>query len=283
MLTKEEHQQLQDRFNEIVEANDSLVSDVARAENGAVTCTQVDELDRISSAFEELKCDLRKLTTPDLTEVRSLMGKNFIGPKAYKTLFGVEVEDIPYLPEGLTLELLNSSCPFDSSKTTKETHLLVFIPAALDGQSFTINDLVERANEYCQERQRQRRTAVCSDAVTRLKGWPLADEASPEGLWALIAKETLPGSTSRSDAQQIKELGKYPNYATATARELVTGVLLKYLLNNERLCSTNAVRCEDRPAAGHRVVVGFRSDGLDVRSCGDKFNSSYHGRAVKTV
>ena len=56
-------------------------------------------------------------------------------------VFG-DIGDEPPLPPNI-YEILASPCPFDPEKTVRETHMLVLVPARVNGVPLTLNHMDE--------------------------------------------------------------------------------------------------------------------------------------------
>ncbi len=71
------------------------------------------------------------------TPVYEPFGHNFVGKDAYEKL-GLKVGSIPRFPRSLTVDLLNSECPFVPGRRIVDTHILVLIPEKLNDKPLTI-------------------------------------------------------------------------------------------------------------------------------------------------
>ena len=60
-----------------------------------------------------------------------------LGRQNGKWYFG-DIGEEPPLPPNI-YEILASPCPFDPKKTVRETHILVLVPATVDGTPLTLN------------------------------------------------------------------------------------------------------------------------------------------------
>ena len=57
-------------------------------------------------------------------------------------MFFGDIGEEPPLPPNIC-EILASPCPFDPKKTVRETHMLVLVPARVDGEPLTLNHMGE--------------------------------------------------------------------------------------------------------------------------------------------
>ncbi len=205
-------------------------------------------------------------------EVRKAMGDHLIGPEAYKKVFGArDLGEIPPIPAHITKELLSEKCQLTTDGPTKnstiaQTHRLVFIPAKIDGEAFTINHLVGIAEAAGKTLGRDK----MFDSAERLKTEPFANTPKEKGEWLLIPMTILPNSRRKNYAEQQAELQKYDGYRVASALEKVTTLVMNDLILRPEREDIGAyyntyARCTDTSTSGARVEVGaFETDGLDV-------------------
>ena len=187
----------------------------ARLEQARELSAQVDEIIRASHQGRE-------------AVAQELLGAHFIGPEQYKEIFGVtDVGTVLPLPGSITAELLNQECPLVNDGTKiKDTHRLVFIPHALDGEPLTINSLRELAMDIGPKRFR--------GAMFPSSHWyaheAFANTALSEGRWILMPMLRIPGTLGETYAAQDAILKKdFPDYHTATAFERVVGLVMNDL------------------------------------------------------
>lgn len=231
------------------------------------------------TSTEELLEMLSGKSMPSRREelIKEELGKNFIGAESYKEIFGLSVEKAPEIPAKVTLELLNSECELtNDGRKVKETHRLVYVPSKIGDRDFTINSLKDLITE-------QDKGAVFyeQDKARWYDEEPFANESLTKGKWILMPIVDLPGTRDKTYDRQEPELLKYPEYHTAEALELATGLVMNYLKNNERLFSDFYGFCKTLTSSGLRVflgdflAVGLRVHGNDATRRGDNL-----GRAV---
>ncbi|MEY4668022.1 MAG: hypothetical protein RL518_721, partial [Pseudomonadota bacterium] len=81
-------------------------------------------------------------------EVRELLGKNFLGSKAWRSQ-GIDVGVAPPIPASVTKELLESECPLHPGQKVKDTHILMLVPKTVNGEAYTALKL----DELCAKRK----------------------------------------------------------------------------------------------------------------------------------
>lgn len=188
------------------------------------------------------------------------------GKRWWAATFG-DVGDEPTLPRNIH-KILNSPCPFWPDKTIEETHALVLIPEAVDGEPLTLNSLeglvkcpkVGHATGY--------KYLFCGDVDER----ELGNQSTPKSHWAFMTKQLLPESRGKSYADQQALIAKWAQ-KTHTAYEIPSVLdatvifFMKYVESKERLLgerSYSYTRCQEM-ASNNQTVVGHASfDGLCV-------------------
>ncbi len=207
-------------------------------------------------------------------KLKEAMGSYYFGPEDWQTLLGVKGVELPDIPSGLTLDLLERPDEFEPTKTIAETHALVVIPRGM-----SLLSLAEKA------------TASWTDTSAELffnfdewNGQAFAGKESPEDTLVLIRRDFLPGSQNMTDAEQLRYSSTDPRcspYETASMLDLQAMLFLNFLKNKERLFELEFGRCEERWDDGRAAFCGFfGADGVDVCafvSC----QLSFFGRAVR--
>ncbi|MCU0317896.1 MAG: hypothetical protein MUC61_00955 [Amoebophilaceae bacterium] len=203
------------------------------------------------------------------------------GSKEWRRYFG-EVGSVPPLPEDI-VDILNSACPFWEGKVVKDTHLLVLIPAAVDGEPFSLNLL---GNLIRNPKGGGHSTSYCyyNADVERQLG-----AQSPVGsYWVLMTREVLEGSRDKGYESQKELVAQYASrkslpYELPGVLEAATAILSHYVRSGERLYADSPseyTRCQwwvvgeggdgcKYPAA----VGGFSPGGVCIYDCG----SGAHG------
>jgi hypothetical protein len=231
-----------------------------RAEKRAIVeqlRTATEQLAQLSARQEAKKAELSKTSIPAMA----------IGPKEWKQYFG-EVGAVPPLPANIN-EVLNSSCPFWSGKLVKDTHLLVLVPATVDGEPFTL-DLLGELIKSPQGGGRKTEYSRYDDAVKE----ELGAQSPRSSYWVLMTRDVLPGSRSKAyDAQEALVAAHASRlnlpYEMPDALSAATAILLHHARTGERLYTDDPytyTRCQERVLDSEYPVVvgGFSSGGLDV-------------------
>jgi hypothetical protein len=122
--------------------------------------------------------------------------------------------------------------------------------------------------------------AVAPEAFYFTKLWYADEEFArkkAKASWYLIRKNAVPGSTSKTWAEQQAAMPE--NEFTPRMAELVQAVIVHYLETGERLFSSHYVRTNDVDSGGRRLSLGrFASRGVRMHSRGD-FRDYYIGLA----
>lgn len=184
---------------------------------------------------------------------RRIMGKHYLGVEH-------AIEHLKVSPSRQDLKLLED-VPFDEAvlETYKNTHILV---AVLPMSILDIQGRVDRSLFYFKDEPWYKKQAFAKD-----KG---------QARWALIEKSIVSGSLSKTWQEQQALLQKSDE--TPTARVLVYGVILHYLVNGERLLPNVYARVSDLDSDGIRVIVGhFDAHGLYVYYSWDDLRYAYLG------
>jgi hypothetical protein len=190
------------------------------------------------------------------------------GAVAWKRYFG-DVGSVPALPSDIGA-ILGSSCPFWPSKKMKDTHLLVLVPAAVDGAPFTLNllgELIQRPKNDGHKTQ----YGYYGDKVRAQFG-----EKSPgRSYWLLMTRDVLRGSRGRSYVVQKGMVAKSAKkakqpYELPSALEAATAILMHHACTGTRLLGDDPLtytRCQELIDGQHPVIVGgFESLGLSANN-----------------
>jgi hypothetical protein len=126
-----------------------------------------------------------------------LLALKTLGEVEWKYYFG-EVESAPDLPSDMTA-ILDGTCPFWSGKRVKDTHLLVLIPAKVNGQPFSLN-LLRELTQHPNNGGHKTKYSYYGRHVQAQLG-----AASPAAsYWLLMTRDVLPGSRDKSYRDQKK-------------------------------------------------------------------------------
>ncbi len=201
-------------------------------------------------------------TAAPLEAVSKLMGNNFLGPAQWKSAFNVAVGVVPPLPASLTKALLESACTIEPGKRVKDTHILVLVPATVNGEPYTPLklDAMCEGNEGSGD-------ALIDPRWTDWKDFPFASKSLPESRWVLMPRRDPDPQViaeeqhfrSKNISSQAKVHAKfYPEYREVKALELMTQVVLNDLVHGEpRLLPDYYLRFDEPNAVGGLVCLGF--------------------------
>jgi hypothetical protein len=189
------------------------------------------------------------------------------GEAEWKQYFG-DVGSAPDLPSDMAA-ILNSSCPFWLGKQVKDTHLLVLVPATVDGRPFTLDLLRElikspkgggSKTEYC----------VYGNHVLR----ELGAQSPRSSYWVLMTRDVLPDSRNKTyDAQKALVAAHASRlglpYEMPHVLAAATAILLHHVRTGERLYTDapwTITRCQEKVDNNRYPVLigGFSSGGLRV-------------------
>ncbi len=177
----------------------------------------------------------------------------------------------PSLPEGID-SILQQPCAFQldseaSPRRDKDNHLLVLIPATVDGAPFTLNKLGDLAKQRFPNNEEGYRFY---NSTVRTQ---FGDESPGESYWLLLTRDVLSGSRNKSYSAQKEMVGRHARvgYRLPHALEAATGILLYHARTGERLLGDapwTYTCCQELIAykGNHYplVVGGFSSGGLHV-------------------
>jgi hypothetical protein len=226
---------------------------------------------------------LTSLTLP-ISDKEKAYNEIAFGNDKWIKAYGIEIKeedigkDLEALPENI-LEILESTCPIDSSKKVKDTHMLVWMPQTLimDGkeQNLTLNtfgQLIKKKN-FSENKEGYRYIYV--DIVKQI-----GDKTLTKGQWVLMTKDILEGSRRKDySAQQtlVNDLSKKSgmSYEVPTLLEATVCILTEYVSKGTRLFTDSPwtyTRCQEKlEEYSYQVVVGgFASAGLYL-------NYNYYG------
>ena len=194
-----------------------------------------------------------------------------LGEMEWKHYFG-EVGPVPDFPNGMAT-ILDSVCPFWPDKKVRDTHLLVLIPATVDGKPFTLNllgKLIQHPKNYGHKTQYR----DYDETVIEHFG----EKSSDCSYWLLMTHDVLKDSRCRSYSAQSALIARYTGddgqpYKMPSALEAATTILMHHVRTGERILSSRTyTRCEEEYGIHGKspVVVG------GFESLGPLVNFNYH-------
>jgi hypothetical protein len=214
-----------------------------------------------------------------------LVPEETFGVFAWQHYYG-EVGEEPALPDDIEATL-NAPCPFWPEQRVRDTHLLVLIPATVDGVPFTLNLL--RRLIQCPKNGGHKTQYRSYESDVREQLGATSPAAS---YWLLMTRDVLPESRDRSYRDQKKLIATHASrtslpYEMPETLEAATAILTHYVRNGERLYSNNPQTytcCQEsvdfeyqgEEYSGPATVGEFGSSGLRV----DHDYYDYDGRGV---
>jgi hypothetical protein len=188
------------------------------------------------------------------------------GEKEWKDYFG-DVGPVPNLPSDMGT-ILGSPCPFWPEKKVRDTHLLMLIPATVDGAPFTLN-LLEELIQRLKNGEHQTEYKYYADGIKAQFG-----ERSPDhSYWLLMTREVLEGSRGERYADQRALVASYAKktgqpYEIPSALEAATAILLHHSRKGKQLFRDSPwtyTRCRELVDDKYPILVGgFEPSGLFV-------------------
>jgi hypothetical protein len=193
------------------------------------------------------------------------------GKKGWNKYYG-EVGEEPALPDNIEA-ILDASCSFWPDQKVKDTHLLVLVPAKVNGQPFSLDrlrDLIQRPNDSGHKTQYRWYASGVEERFGATS--PAAS------YWLLMTRDVLPGSRDKTYANQKKLIADHARdtslpYELPKALEAATAILTYHVRDRvgARLYSDKPwtwTRCQELILYESEecpvVVGGFASSGLDV-------------------
>jgi hypothetical protein len=219
--------------------------------------------------FSECLLSLRAAAREGDKDVRLLILKT-LGEVEWKHYFG-EVEPAPDLPSNMTA-ILDSACPFWPCKRVRDTHLLVLIPAKVNGQPFSLDLLRELIQHPNNGGHKTKYRYYGSGVQAQLGASSLA-----ASYWLLMTRDVLPESSSKTYVNQKQLVVAQARrtglpYELPKALEAATAILTYHVRDGERLYSDSPriyTRCQEwilhRSNEYPVIVGGFESSGLKIR------------------
>jgi hypothetical protein len=196
-----------------------------------------DSLCRALDAVRELRSLVERGGGVDLEAVKELMPGRVVGPDA-KIFKGKDIGKIPELPSDI-LEILKSKCELaNDGRTVAETHRLVLVPAAIDGEPLTLNSLRNWVRNFDQGSIKGSifRHPVYGDTN---RPWYVeegfANTPLKKSVWVLDYENIAPGTLNKNDGEQTEVVAKFANYRTARLLEHVGTLAFQLMENHERL------------------------------------------------
>ena len=204
------------------------------------------------------------------------------GAEEWSQYFG-EVGVAPPLPVNI-VDTLNSACPFWPDRQVKDTHLLVLIPATVNGKPFSLNLLRELIQHPRVGGHSIKYHTYDSDLQEQF-----GDRSPVRSYWVLMTRDVLEGSRDETYASQKDLVAVHAErtgipYEPPGALEAATVILSHYMRSGAHLYANNPwtyTRCQelvvDEDEDVYPVVIGgfsskrlcvFYDFGLSYSHCG---------------
>jgi len=211
-----------------------------------------------------------------------MLSKRFVafGADAWQVSFGVDVGEEPDLPPDIDA-ILDAKCPFtlvdeNTERRVRDNHVLVLIPAAVDGEKFTLRKLGELTKKYFPD------SKDGYNGLTLVPTEPYyddyenkSDEAKNEVLpdtpyWVLMTRGMLKDSPDKSYTDQKTMAAKYSGdgYEIPHILEAATAILTHYVRTKEHLLGSSDMYASC-PAIGkfpqHLIIGGLdKKNGIGI-------------------
>jgi hypothetical protein len=204
---------------------------------------------------------------------------NAFGPKEWYIYFRCRITDVPRLPSDIEI-LLKSPCPFWSDKKVHETHVLCLIPQTVKGKPLNLRFLGELLQTPLQGN------------TSKYNGYNLGqytDPSAPESHWALLTRDVIEGSGSKTFAEQQALIQAKPSYEVPTILDATVCIFMEYVRTGTRLYADNPwtytrcqekyiTRCQEKYSTYWQLDVGsFSAAGLCVSGSYDHENIGVGG------
>ena len=241
------------------------------------TSTQKKDEQALDTAKEEGLVPETKEANIEFDEAKEIFGKDFLGPEAIQTTFGVElsadelkeVEDIPFTREEL--------------EQAKQLGMMVVlrVPRLGEGKTerpLTIDsarELFTKGDSLGDPKKKKQKVFYGKKGESWYDNEKFVTQDTPKLGWGLVMKSVLPDSLSKNWDQQeevLKNWAKQNNIDPTLVKrrtpvEIAYDTLIYYGENKESLLENRYDWSGVQSSDGRFVYVGyFVSDGLDVGS-----------------
>ncbi len=186
-------------------------------------------------------------------------GFRFIGEEVWNQCLG-DVGEVPPLPEDI-IHTLNSPCPWFAGEKVFETHMLVLIPATVNGNPLTLNSIGELVKSPKMGHLTEYRY-IWKDLKDEH-----GDTAIGESYWVLMTTGVLEGSRGKTREVQLAFAASQTGYQAPALLEAATSIFMQYVSKEERLFSNDPwiyTCCQEQTNGWKLAVGGFAPAGLRV-------------------
>ena len=197
----------------------------------------------------------------------TIRGAQRFGKMQWKTYFG-KVGKEPPLPKNLEA-ILNNPCPFsgDKSVKVKDTHMLVLVPATVNGEALTLNKLQDLIQNPRNKGHKTNYEYYSSSTKSKH-----GDTSVERSHWVLMTRDLVPDSKNKTYQEQKDLVNQHEGYGLPGTLEAAVCILMEYVSSGFKLFGERPLtctRCTELVHNQYPVVVGvFGPDGLFVGASG---------------
>ncbi|MBI3211651.1 MAG: hypothetical protein HYZ47_03075 [Simkania negevensis] len=193
---------------------------------------------------------------------KELITRYAFGKRQWNMYFG-DIGEEPPLPSDIGT-ILHSPCPIWSGKQVRETHLLVLVPATVNGKLLTLESLEELVKKPKKGNATQYRD-FCPGRNEKI--------CVEKNTWMLLTRDVLPGSRKQPYDKQVALVGELTkkakvSYAVPRLIEVATSLFMQHVRSGERLYNDSPeiyTRCQEKYDGQCPVVIGgFSASGVCV-------------------
>src|SRR3990167_4917723 len=252
------------------------------------TTTQKKVEQALDTAKREGLIPEKKEGSIEFEEVKEIFGKDFLGPEAIKTTYGVELT-----PDELQ-EIENIPFTIEELEQAKQLGMMLVlrVPSIGEGKEakpLTIDQIREKfsgGDTLGDPKKKKNKMFYSKKGEGRYDNEGFATQETPKLGWSLVMKSVLPDSLSKNWDQQeevLKKWAKDNNIDPALVKrrtpvEIAYDTLIYYGENKESLLENRYDWTGVQSSDGRSVSVGsFDSVGLGVRFDSRDGASSYLG------
>lgn len=266
-----------EKLERINSALDRLKGDDAR-QNEILQAPETTQLIETMKALENMSPGefCRQMDNPE--KAREILGKNFLGAEAWRSLMGLDVGSEPPIPASIARAMLNADF--------KDNFLLVLLPATVNGVPYTPLAM----DMFC-------RLPLVGGASLIYQGWDWwkssswASTPQAESEWVLmpIREPDAKGCSSNQSfrgksiaAQAELEKNYYADYRQAKAIEVMTAAILDGVVNGgSRVVAGGAnLRTVEPSSCGGQVTISQDSNGVKIADFYVGLPNQSFGRAL---
>lgn len=159
------------------------------------------------------------------------------GKAEWETYIG-DVGEEPPPPKDID-KILNSPCPFsgDDGTKVKDTHMLVLIPATVNGEALTL----DRLQTLLQKPKKGAGIGYRHYWVQQ----KLRKKEVMHSYWVLMPRDVIPNSTNLHYKQQEKMVNQYPGYMVPQAIEVAVCISMEFVMSQAYLFKLMYTYCID--------------------------------------